>query len=440
MCVELPANNWEPRYDQMALWEYLQQDIPGLRAVECAHRRWGKDEICLNTGATKAFQRVGNYWHLLPQYNQCRKAIWEAVNPRTGKKRVDEAFPDVIRNSVRNTDMYIEFVNGSSWQLVGSDNFNALVGSPPIGITFSEYALSDPRCWAYLSPILEENGGWAAFISTSRGDNHFHTLLRMATSTPGWFGEILTARQTPVFTADKLEQIRAGLIATFGDDMGEAMFQQEYMCSFQGAVLGAYFAKQMVRAESEGRISSVPHQPGIEVDTFWDLGVDDSMTIWFIQHVGQWHHVIDYYENSGYGLEHYANVLAEKGYEYGNHFMPHDANAREMTNSEVAQSRKEVAQDLGIAPIIVVKRAKNIDVIIQYQIPAVRNVLPLCRFDKEKCVQGISALKNYRAEYDEEKKKLSNRPLHDWSSHGSSAFITFAVGYGGAIYKDELDD
>lgn len=430
--------NWKPRLDQVPLWHYLENG--GTRAVECAHRRWGKDDVSLHFTATQAVQHVGNYWHLLPQYNQCRKAIWEAVNPKTGKKRIDEAFPEEIRRRTRNTDMYIEFINGSSWQLVGSDNFDALVGSVPRGVVFSEYALSDPRCWAYLSPILEENHGWAAFISTSRGDNHFHSLLRMAMSTPGWFGQILTAKQTPVFTADDLARIRAELIATFGDDMGEAMYQQEYMCSFQGAVLGAYFAKQMARAEAEGRIGAVPHQPGIEVDTFWDLGVDDSMTIWFIQHIGSKHHVIDYYENSGYGLEHYAKVLLGKPYEYGNHYMPHDANAREMTNNEIARSRKEVAEDLGISPVIVVKRAKNIDVIIQYQIPAARNILPSCWFDKENCAQGISALKNYRAEYDEEKKKLGNRPLHDWSSHGSSAFIVFAVGYKDFQFKDFPDE
>jgi len=204
--------------------------------------------------------------------------------------------------------------------------------------------------------------------------------------------------------------------------------------------MGAYFAKQMELATKEGRICSVPHQPGIEVNTYWDLGVDDSMTLWFIQHIGNKHHVIDYYENTGYGLEHYAKIMQEKPYEYGNHFMPHDANAREMTNSEIAQSRKEVADGLGIKPIIVTKRAKNIDVIINYQIPAVRNVLQSCLFDATKCAQGISALENYKAEYDEEKKILSNKPLHNWSSHGASAFIVFAVGYSGFIYKDDLDD
>jgi hypothetical protein len=204
--------------------------------------------------------------------------------------------------------------------------------------------------------------------------------------------------------------------------------------------MGAYFAKQMALARKEGRVGNVPHQPGIEVNTYWDLGIDDSMTLWFIQHIGNQHHVIDYYENSGYGLEHYAKIIQAKPYKYGNHFMPHDANAREMTNSEIAQSRKEVAEGLGIKPIIVTKRAKNIDVIINYQIPAVRNVLQSCWFDEKNCSQGISALENYKAEYDEEKKILSNRPLHNWSSHGSSAFIVFAVGYSGFVYKDDLDD
>ncbi len=437
MSLELPYNNWEPRDDQMDLWEYLQGG--GTRAVECAHRRWGKDEVALHFSACATQERIGNYWHMLPQYNQCRKAIWEAVNPHTKKRRIDEAFPAELRSFTRNTDMVIGFKSGSIWQVVGSDNYNALVGSPPVGIVFSEYALANPSSWAYLSPILEENGGWAAFISTSRGDNHFKQLVDFAMHTPGWFGQILPATKTPVFTPERLDQIRIELIGTFGEDIGEAMFQQEYMCSFQGAVLGAYFARQMVHARNEGRIGHVPHQEGLEVNTYWDLGVDDSMSIWFIQHTGNQHHIIDYYENSGYGLEHYAKVMEAKGYLYGNHYMPHDAKAREMTNSEIAKSRQEVAEELGIKPVIVVRRAKNIDVVINYQIPAARTALGSCWFDERKCYQGINALENYKAAYNDEKKKLDNRPLHDWSSHGASAFITFAVGYNGIPYKDELD-
>jgi len=311
---------------------------------------------------------------------------------------------------------------------VGSDNYNALVGSPPIGIVFSEYALSDPRCWAYLSPILEENGGWAAFISTSRGDNHLKKMLDFARIAPGWFAQVLTAEDTPVFTKVKLEEIRIELIGTFGEEMGEAMFQQEYFCSFQGAVMGAYYGKQMALVRKEGRITSVPYETGAEVYTFWYLGVDDSMTIWFGQFIGKEKRWIDYYENSGMGLAHYAKVLKEKPYVYGDHYMPHDAAVREMSAGEHAKSRVEVAEELGIKPVIVVERPRNTDAVMN-GIEAVRNALGSCWFDERKCTTGISALEGYRAEYDEEKKVLRNTPLHDHNSHGANGFRTFAVGY-----------
>ena len=419
-------NNWIPRPDQMKLWSYLENG--GTRAVETAHRRWGKDDIALHYTATAAHQRIGNYWHMLPMYNQARKAVWDAINPRTGKKRIDEAFPQSLRSATRAHEMMIEFKCGSTWQLVGSDNYNALVGSPPIGIVFSEWALANPLAWAYLAPILEENGGWVIFITTSRGNNHAKTMSVFAKTEPGWFSEIMTADDTPVFTPAQLEGIKRAMIAQYGEEMGGALFRQEYYCSFDGAVFGSYYAKQMMAAHKEGRITSVPHVPSVEVDTFWDLGVDDSMTIWFRQKVGLQHRFIDYYENSGYGLEHYAKMMKEKPYVYGNHHMPHDANVREMTNSEIALSRKEVAESLGIKPIKVVSRVKNMDTLIQVHIPAVRNILSSCWFDEKKCAVGISALEGYRSEYDEEKKVLSNRPLHDWTSHGADGFRTFALG------------
>lgn len=411
----------------MALWEYLENG--GKRAVEVAHRRWGKDDVALHFTATAMIERVGNYWHMLPQYNQARKVVWDAVNPRTAKRRINEAFPVELRAKTRRQEMAIEFKNGSIWQLVGSDNYNAIVGSPPIGIVFSEWALANPMTWAYLAPILEENGGWSLFIYTSRGNNHGRETYEHAKTMPNWFSQRLTAKDTPVFNDMQLASVRKEYKRIFGLELGEALYEQEYMCSWEGAVFGAYFNKQIRDARTQKRITSVPCMTGVEVDTFWDLGVDDSMSIWFMQPVGKSYHFIDYYESSGYGLEYYAKVLRKKGYLYGNHWMPHDAAAREMTNSEVAKSRAEIAEDLGIKPINIVKRARNMDLIIQVHIPAARNILAQCWFDKDKCAEGIKALENYRAEYDEEKKKLGNRPLHDWSSHGSSAFITFAVGY-----------
>lgn len=422
----LPAYGWMPREDQMPLWSYLEGG--GLRAVEVAHRRWGKDEVALHFTACASQQRIGGYWHMLPQFNQCRKAVWDAINPRTGRKRIDDAFPEEIRAHTRNTDMFIEFVNGSTWQLVGSDNYNSLVGSPPVGLVLSEYALADPQCWAYLSPILEENGGWAAFISTSRGNNHLKRILDFARVTKGWFNQVLTANDTPVFNERQLLQIRDDLIGAFGLELGEAMFEQEYMCSFQGAVIGAYYGKQMAVARKEGRITSVPYETGLEVYTFWDLGIDDSMTIWFMQFNGMETRVIDYYENSGMGLAHYAKVLKAKPYVYGDHYMPHDAAVREMSAGERAKSREEVARELGIRPIVIVPRPRNIDAVMT-GIEGVRNALGSCWFDAVKCVQGVSALEGYKSEYDESKKVMTNKPLHDWCSHGADAFRTFAVGY-----------
>jgi len=306
---------------------------------------------------------------------------------------------------------------------------NSLIGSPPIGVVFSEWAVASPLAWPYIQPILEENNGWALFCTTPRGNNHAKKMLDFAVMDENWFGQKITADESPVFTKDQLTNIRRELIAQWGEEYGDALFMQEYYCSTEGAQLGAYFSKQISQARKDKRITNVPWQPGLEVDTFWDLGVDDSMTTWFIQTCGQEFHVIDYYENMGYGLEHYAKILKDKPYVYGNHYMPHDANAREMTNNEIALSRREVAENLGIKPIIVVSRVRNMDILVQVQIPAVRNILGQCWFDEKKCFNGIAALEGYSAEYDEEKKKLGNRPRHDWCSHGASSFITFAIGY-----------
>lgn len=420
--------NWKPRPDQWPLWKYLQDG--GMRAVAVNHRRQGKDTVGLRHISRSAFKRVGNYWFMLPEYSQARKSVWDAINPHTGIKILDEVFPYSIREDTRQNDMFIRFRGDSTFQLVGSDNFNSLLGSPPIGLVNNEYSIADPRAWGYLSPILEENGGWAMFTGTPRGNNHMKREYDYAKAHPeeGWYAELLRADQTSVFTSQQLEKIRNELMATWGETEGSMLFEQEYMCSFEGIVPGAYYAKQMKDARKAGRITGVPWVPSLEVYTFWDLGVDDSMTIWFMQIVGPQFRFIDYYENSGMGLVHYAKVLKDKPYVYGDHHMPHDAAVREMTNAEVAKSRKEVAIGLGIKPIIIAQRPRDSTAVLS-GIEAARNLIPQCWFDEKKCWQGISALEGYHAEYDEEKKKLSNRPVHDWTSHAAEAFRTFAVGF-----------
>ncbi len=352
--VDVP-DGWKPRPDQHPLLRYLEEG--GKRAVVVAHRRWGKDDVALRFTATQMLERPGNYWHMLPQYAQARKVVWEALNPNTGKRRIDEAFPPDTRQRTRDQEMMIECANGATWQLVGSDNYNSLVGSAPVGIVFSEYAVADPLAWAYLRPILAANDGWALFIYTPRGTNHGKTMLDFARSEPGWFAQVVDAAHSPVFSPETLEQERRELIAEFGETEGEMLFLQEYYCSFEGMARGAYYAKQLRTARREGRIASVPHAAGHEVYTFWDLGMDDSTSIWFVQAIGRELRFIDYYEAQGEGLAHYAKVLKEKPYVYGDHYMPHDAEVRELGTGT---SRRATAENLGMRPLIVVQRARDV--------------------------------------------------------------------------------
>ena len=167
--IRLPHNEWTPRPHQMALWRHLREG--GKRAFAVWHRRAGKDDVALHHTMLAAVERVGSYWHALPEYAQARKAIWTAVNPHTGRRRIDEAFPEKLRANVNDNEMFIRFLNGSTWQCIGSDTYNTTVGASVAGIVYSEYALANPSAWAYHRPMVTENNGWALFISTPRGQS-----------------------------------------------------------------------------------------------------------------------------------------------------------------------------------------------------------------------------------------------------------------------------
>lgn len=366
-------------------------------------------------------QKVGSYWHMTPEYGQCRKSVWDAVNPRTGKRRIDEAFPHAIRESTRSQDMFIRFINGSTWQLVGSDNYNSLVGSPPVGLVFSEYALGDPKAWGYLRPVIAENNGYAIFITTPRGKNHAYTLFEMAKDDPAWYSGLITIEDSGLLTKEQLDKELSEYIATFGPEEGYALFRQEWYCGFDGAVSGAYYASIIDQLEANGQITSVPYEPTLPVTTAWDLGVGDATAIWFLQQAGQEIRVIDYFEASGEGLSYYVKELKAKPYIYDQHIMPHDIRVRELGTGK---SRYEMAQSLGIRPIEI---AKNIP--IDDGINAVRATLPRMWFDKKKCAAGLELLRSYRKEYDDVRKTFKNKPLHDYTSHANDALRMYCVGY-----------
>lgn len=383
------------------------------------HRRAGKDDVCLRWMSTQMVQKAATYWFMLPEAAQARKAIWDAVNPHTGKKRVDEAFPEAILAQKRNTDMYLETKNGSTLQIVGSDNFNSLVGSPPYGLVFSEYALCDPMSWAILRPILLENGGWAIFNSTSRGNNHFKALVDFASANDNWHCDIQSADKTGVFTPEQLEAERQEYHSQFGLDLGEALFNQEYLCSFAGAVVGAYYGRAMDKAERDGRVCKVPVDPRAPVITAWDLGNGGNLAIWFVQVVGVEIRVIDFQRAPGDDVAEWMKTLDSRGYRYGEALLPHDAEPKRLGTGK---SIKESLEAQGMKCRVVDKLA------VQDGINAVRNLIPRCWFDRERCAYGLDALRSYHAEYDESRKVLSLQPYHDWSSHPADAFRYLAVG------------
>jgi hypothetical protein len=367
--------------------------------------------------AKKMLEEVGSYYYLFPTYSQGRKILWEGID-RDGFRFLDH-IPKELRANTNNQEMKIELLNGSIFRVVGTDNVDSIVGTNPIGCVFSEYSLQDPRAWDFIRPILAENGGWAVFNYTPRGANHGKQLFEMAEASEQWFTQKLTVDDTHAIAQDILDNERSEMIMKTGND---ALFMQEYYVSFDAPVEGSYYGQQLLQAEADGRITSIPYEPTVPVTTYWDLGMDDSMTIWFVQVVGRELRVIDYYENSGQGLPFYAMVLKDKGYFYGDVWMPHDAQVRELGTGK---SRKEVAESLGLKPLNVTKRpdAK------EDGIEAVRNILPRCWFDARRCEQGLNALRSYQKVFDDKNNVYRPTPLHNWASHGADAFQTFALSH-----------
>ncbi len=418
MQIILP-NNWQPRPYQMEAWERMTHPTnPTKRNVLVWHRRAGKDDVCLHLAACKAMQRVGNYWHMLPEYGQARKSVWDAVNPHTGKQRIDEAFPPKIRKRKRDNDMFIEFVNGSTWQLVGSDSYDSLVGSPPIGVTASEWALANPSAWAYLRPILRENGGWATFITTPRGNNHLRRMFDGAKDDSEWFTQQLRWQDTGVLTQEQADQELREYIREYGTEDGAAMFAQEWECSFDIAIAGAYYGRTITDMLTNGQIGGVPYDHSVPVHTAWDLGISDSTVVYFWQLVGREVHIIDRIEGSGKALTWYISEIKGKPYIYGQHYLPHDARAREL---QTGKTRVEALENHGIYPEVLPASS------VADGIHAVRQLLPRCYFDKDKCQKGIDALQQYRRDWDDKGKQYKDNPLHDWSSHDADTMRYLAM-------------
>jgi hypothetical protein len=360
---------------------------------------------------------------MLPEYAQARKSMWDAINPHTGVKRIDQAIPHEVRQSINNQEMKITLRCGSTFQLVGSDNFNSLVGSPPVGLIFSEYAISNPSAWAYLMPILEENGGWAIFNSTPRGKNHFYKTVLMAQDNHDWFYDKRTALDTDIFTSEQLERIRGELYSLYGQEFGEAMFQQEYFVSFDAAQIGAIWADCIAKLKMQGRIGDFPHNPAYPVHCSYDIGKTDSTAIWFFQVIGQDIYVIDHHESNHKNLDFYFTLLRgkinEHSYKYSAQWLPHDAFHDTLSNG--GKTVRQQFIDNGADGLLgKVKRIPNSS--REGGIQAARATFPRCYFNESTTEDGVEALKSYHHKWDDDKKVFSNEPEHDWSSDSADSF------------------
>jgi hypothetical protein len=410
------------RWYQRPFHEYLVNG--GKRAIEIAHRRWGKDEITLAATCEIAHQRVASYWHCLPEYEQGRKALWNAINAHTGKRRIDEAFPPEIREGKDEQQMLIKLKCGSTWQIIGSDRYDATVGAGVAGIVYSEWALANPSAWAYHRPMLEENNGFAAFITTPRGRNHAKAMYDMAKANPRWFAEVSTVHETGALSQEQITESLAEYIALYGEDIGRAQFEQEYECSFNAAILGAFYAREMATVRKEGRIAEIEAIPGRMVHRAWDIGVRDDTSIWWFQVVGAQVFILDCYTASGVGLDHYADIVAKRteqhGWTAGADFVPHDAKVKEWGTG---RTRVETMRDYGLRPELV-PSATKLD-----GINAARKTLARCVFHPRCEETGISALEQYRREWNDEKKAFKANEVHDWTSHLADAFRYLALSW-----------
>lgn len=393
------------------------------RMLQVLHRRGGKSKNAINFLLGAALKRKGTYYHAFPKFNQAKRIIWNGID-KEGKRYLDHIPSSLIKRK-NNSELLIELINGSIIQLAGTDHYNSLMGGNPAGIVFDEYSLQTPLAWNYLRPILAENGGWALFIYTPRGKNHGYDLWRNAVKNDDWFVQKLGVDETrnwdgtPVIHHSVIDEERdAG--------MPEELIQQEFFCSFDAAIVGAYYSKELELAYKEKRVHDFQIRPGVPVFTFWDLGVADSTAIWFMQPEGGRLKMVNYYENNGHGIEHYIKYVNEFSQKYKvpykRHFAPHDIEAREFIT---ARTRREMAFSLGI----------NFDVVkklgIMDGIQAARSLFNRVEFHETNCQFGLRCLQEYHRKHlvDDNGVSFRDAPEHNWASHGADAFRYFGVAW-----------
>jgi hypothetical protein len=384
-------------------------------AVIVAHRRCGKTVACINDLIVKALlenKKHAQYAYIAPFYSQAKSVAWRYL----------ERFSEPVLTKANQSELWVELINGARIRLFGADNPDALRGNFLDGVVMDEMADMKPSVWGeIIRPLLADRLGWATFIGTPKGHNAFYDIYNEATKNPNWYVKVLRADQTMLLPQSELNDAKA--------TMSDNQYEQEFLCSFEAAILGAYYGQEMRRITDMERITTVDYDPIFNCHTAWDLGFNDSTSIWWFQVVYGEIRVLDHHSSNGQAIPYYTGLLAQKedefGYKYGYHYLPHDARAKTL-----ASGGKSIIEQ--IATKIDIKHLKIVpNLSLQDGIQATRLALTRTWFDN-RCQEGIECLRQYQREWDDDKKVFRDRPKHDWTSHSSDAFRYLSI-----VWKDE---
>lgn len=383
-------------------------------AVIVAHRRCGKTVACINDLIYKAImegKEDGRYAYIAPYYSQAKTIAWDYLL----------RFSQPVLAKANQSELWVELVNGARIRLFGADTGENLRGLYLDSVVLDEYADMKPSIWgSVVRPLLADRGGSATFIGTPKGHNQFWDVYNNATKDDDWYVKTLRASQTNLLPDSEL--------ADAAKMMSQDQYLQEFECDFESAILGAFYGKEMRQLTDQGRITEVKHDPMFKVHTAWDLGYSDDTAIWFFQVVHGEIRLLDYHYSNGQPVSFYAGVVqsreVERGYDYGYHYLPHDARAKTL-----ASNRSVIEQLSDKLPMKSLRIVPNLG--LQDGIQASRLALTRAWFD-HKCEDGIECLRQYQREYDEDKKVFRDKPRHDWTSHGADAFRYLSI-----VWKDE---
>jgi len=374
-----------------------------------AHRRAGKTVAAINDIIKRALLEGGRgaqYAYIAPFRSQAKSVAWDYL----------KYYAKAVSESSNESELTVTLINGAKVRLFGADNADAMRGLGFNGVYLDEYGDFKPSVWGNIvRPALSDRLGWAVFGGTPKGKNQFYDIYKVSQATPDWFLLRLPASVSKLLPATELKAA--------SQQLSQDQYDQEYECSFDAAIMGAYYGQEMRQVDADGRIRDLRFDADADVMTAWDLGYRDDTAIWFYQVVRNEIHVLDYYAVSGASIEEIAKVVIDKGYRYTRHYLPHDARAKTL-----ASGGKSIVEQLAVHLGGMNKLSIVPEIGVQDGIQAVRMILPKCYFDPI-CDEGLEALRQYQREYDEDKKSFRQTPRHDWCSHPADAFRMLAVAY-----------